>query len=251
MGGNRMSNEPERYPSRLKKKKKNRSNSILNIMIGLVFALILITGAFIFLGNDKESAQEPETVQITTETEEQASGSESSDEEADETEAAANEADQPKNDSEDNEADADDEAKAAESDQKEEKQKEEKQKEGKVTVGGTITREESNDPIVEETVINTSWEPVGTAQKGDHVSVYDKNSVDWKEKVAAISYATGLKEDNMYIMRLQNGGGPQKSIGVIQSKNQKEKYRVHLEWVDGEGWKPVKMDILKTLEGAY
>lgn len=230
-------NDPQRYPSRLKKK-KNRSNSILNGMIGLVFALIVITGAFIFLGNDNEETQELETVKITTDSEEQASEADSS-EGTNDTEKAEQ--------SESSSGKAEAEEKAAE----DEKKETEEVKEGTVTVGGTITRAKSNDPIVEETVINTSWEPVGTSQKGDHVSVYDKDSVDWKEKVKAISYATGLEEDNMYIMRIQNGGGPQKSIGVVQSKDKSEKYRVHLEWVDGNGWKPVKMDILKTLEGAY
>nr|WP_316047467.1 YrrS family protein [Planococcus glaciei] len=99
--------------------------------------------------------------------------------------------------------------------------------------------------------MNTSWEPVGTKQTGKHVSVYDKGSVDWNEKINAISYATGLSQDNMYVMMIKNGGGPQKSIGVVQSKDKSQKYRVHLEFKDGEGWKPVKMDVLKTLEGAY
>lgn len=228
-----MTNEKKPYPSRLDK--KNRSNSILNLMIGLVFTLIVITGAFIFLDNDSESAQEPESVKIATDTEQQTSGEESSTEEA--TEAT-----------EDTEKDAE----AEESDKAaEDEEKAEDTEEGKVTVGGTITSEASNDPIVEETVINTSWEPVGTTQTGKHVSVYEKDSVDWKEKIKAISYATGLAENDMYVMMIKNGGGPQKSIGVVQSKDKSQKYRVHMEWIDGEGWKPVKMDVLKTLEGAY
>ncbi|WKA52504.1 YrrS family protein [Planococcus liqunii] len=237
-----MTNEKKPYPSRLDK--KNRSNSILNWMIGVVFALIVITGAFIFLDNGDESAQEPESVTIETDTEQQTSGEESNPEEDAEADAKAKE---------EADAKAEEEAKAkAEADKAaEEKAKEEKAaEEGKVT-GGTITREDSSDPVVEETVINTSWEPVGTKQTGKHVSVYDKGSVDWNEKINAISYATGLSQDNMYVMMIKNGGGPQKSIGVVQSKDKSQKYRVHLEFKDGEGWKPVKMDVLKTLEGAY
>ncbi|MCP2035018.1 cytoskeletal protein RodZ [Planomicrobium sp. HSC-17F08] len=237
-----MTNEKKPYPSRLDK--KNRSNSILNWMIGVVFALIVITGAFIFLDNGDESAQEPESVTIETDTEQQTSGEETNlEEDAEADEKAKEEAD----------AKAEEEAKAKEEADKaaEEKAEEEKAaEEGKVT-GGTITREDSSDPVVEETVINTSWEPVGTKQSGKHVSVYDKGSVDWNEKINAISYATGLSQDNMYVMMIKNGGGPQKSIGVVQSKDKSQKYRVHLEFKDGEGWKPVKMDVLKTLEGAY
>lgn len=230
-----MANEDKRYPSRLKNK-KNRSNSVLNMMIGLVFTLILITAAFIFLDRGEESVQEPESVKIASDTEEQPAPETEGEEDA----AAEGESDE-----------------AAEQDETEEtpddaeEQPAEETEAGTVTVGGTITREESNDPIVEETVINTSWEPVGTTQTGEHVSVYQKGTPDWNEKIKAISYATGLSEDNMHIMMVKNGGGPQKSIGVVQSKDESQKYRVHMEWVDGKGWAPVKMDVLKTLEGAY
>lgn len=238
-----MSNEEKPYPSRLKK--KNRSNSILNMMIGLVFTLILITGAFIFLDNGEENAAEPEKVEIASDTEQQTS--------EEDTNATEDETETDETTGTDTEADSETDAATddAEAEATEEDSKAEETEEGTVTVGGKITREESNDPIVEETVINTSWEPVGTSQSGNHVSVYDKGSVDWNEKIKAISYATGLGEGNMYIMMIKNGGGPQKSIGVVQSKDQSQKYRVHLEWVDSEGWKPVKMDVLKTLDGAY
>ncbi|ALS78935.1 DUF1510 family protein [Planococcus kocurii] len=224
-----MNNEEKPYPSRLKKK-KNRSNSILNILIGLVFALILIIGVSMLFGGGNEQAQDPDQVASSPEIDEQTSGTEDSEgteETAKEKEAAEKEKEAAK------------------------KAEEEKEKEESAIKGGTITREDSSDPIVEETVINTSWEPIGTKQKGDHVSVYQKNSADWNEKVQAVSYATGLDPNNMYVMMIKNGGGPQKSIATVQSKDESEKYRVHMEWVDGEGWKPVKMDVLKTLKGAY
>ncbi|HSI66040.1 MAG TPA: YrrS family protein [Planococcus sp. (in: firmicutes)] len=235
-----MTNEDKRYPSRLKKKSKTRSNSVLNVMIGLVFTLILITGAFIFMDQNSQDTQQPESVRIASDTED----AEASDSE----EAATDEEDATEETTDTEENTAEEEQAGAEAESEE---TEEQTEEGSVTVGGTITREESNDPIVEETVINTSWEPIGTSQSGNHVSAYDQSSVDWKEKVGAISYATGLGENEMYVMMIQNGGGPQKSIGTVTSKDKSEKYRVHLEWVDGEGWKPVKMDVLKTLEGAY
>ncbi|MGH2318209.1 DUF1510 family protein [Planococcus sp. SE5232] len=246
-----MTNEEKPYPSRLKKK-KNRSNSILNIMIGLVFALILIIGVSMLFSGGDDQAQDLEAVTISPETEDQTSGTGDSEEGSagtDEDAEASEEEKEAAKKAEEEKAKEEAEAKKAE----EEKAKEEKAKEeeGSVTKGGTITREDSSDPIVEETVINTSWEPVGTKQKGDHVSVYQKDSVDWNEKVNAVAYATGLDANNMYVMMIKNGGGPQKSIATVQSKDESEKYRVHMEWVDGEGWKPVKMDVLKTLEGAY
>lgn len=229
-----MANEEKRYPSRLKNK-KNRSNSILNMMIGLVFTLILITAAFIFIDRGEESVQEPESVKIASESEELPAA-----------EAPENGEEAPAEDGSEEAEETDGSKEAADKEEPAEETKE-----GTVTVGGTITREDSSDPIVEETVINTSWEPIGTEQTGEHVSVYQKGSADWNEKIKAISYATGLSEDNMYIMMVKNGGGPQKSIGVVQSKDESQKYRVHLEWIDGKGWTPVKMDVLKTLKGAY
>ena len=55
----------------------------------------------------------------------------------------------------------------------------------------------------------------------------------------------------MIVWIIQNGKKKKKSIGVVSSKNKEEKYRVYLQWVDGEGWKPEKMETLKTLDGAY
>ncbi len=221
-----MANQEKRSPSRMNK--KNRSNSVLNMMIGLVFTLILITAAFIFMDKEEGSIEQPESVKIAPDTDQPV-------------------VEEPKEDESDAGAEDSEEVEAT---PEEPEAEPEETEEGTVT-GGTITKEDSNDPVVEETIINTSWEPVGTSQKGEHVSVYQKGSADWNEKIKAISYATGLAEDDMYIMMIKNGGGPQKSIGVVQSKDQSEKYRVHMEWVDGEGWRPVKLDVLKTLEGAY
>lgn len=223
-----MANQDKRYPSRMNK--KNRSNSVLNMMIGLVFTLILITAAFIFLDKEEGGIEQPESVKIAPDTDQAA-----------EEDTAAEEP---------NEDAADAGTEESEEDSVEPEADTEETEEGTVT-GGTITKEDSKDPVVEESIINTSWEPVGTSQKGEHVSVYQEGSADWNEKIKAISYATGLAEDDMYIMMIKNGGGPQKSIGVVQSKDQSKKYRVHMEWVDGEGWNPVKLDVLKTLKGAY
>ncbi len=33
--------------------------------------------------------------------------------------------------------------------------------------------------------------------------------------------------------------------------DQQQKYRVSIEWVANQGWKPVKVEILNEIEGAY
>ena len=47
---------------------------------------------------------------------------------------------------------------------------------------GTVTIVPSEDEFVAETVIDNSWQPIGTTQTGEHVSLYDGKSVDWKRK---------------------------------------------------------------------
>ena len=116
---------------------------------------------------------------------------------------------------------------------------------------GTVTYGPSDDKIIAETVVNTAWKPIGTTQTGVHTSMYDGKSVDWNEKKQALAYATGLSENEMIFKKIKNGGGPQKSIGIVSSRDGSEKYRVYLEWVDEQGWKPVQMDKLTTLEFDY
>lgn len=248
-----MSEEKKPYPSRVSKKNRSSSNSILNVMIGLVFTLILIVGAFIFLGqsDSPDNAVEPESVEISTDTEDKASeeGTDKEQQDQEAEEQAEGKEEEPE-DTGDTDEEAEEATEDPEKEKDESKDADDKGEEGTVT-GGTITRQESKDPVVKETVINTSWEPIGTEQSGEHISVYDTNSVDWKEKIDAITYATGLAENEMHIMHVGNGGSPQKSVGIVQSKDLSKKYRVHLEWVEKEGWKPVKMDILNTVEGAY
>lgn len=109
----------------------------------------------------------------------------------------------------------------------------------------------SDDPIVDRVIIDESWQPTPTTQTGEHVSSYNSRSVDWAEKVATITSVTGIEESNMIIWRLQNNGGANKAIATVSTKDKTEMYRVSMEWIDNEGWKPVKLEQLNTLEGAY
>ncbi|MBE3570390.1 MAG: YrrS family protein [Bacillales bacterium] len=118
------------------------------------------------------------------------------------------------------------------------KKEKEKKKKEKVIV------EQGGGPNVEETIKDPNWEPVATQQSGEHVSSFDTNSVDWKEKVKALSYATGIPEDNMTVWFI-SGQGPDKAIGTVSPKGRKnDAYRVYIEWVDGKGWKPVQVEKL-------
>ena len=248
-----MTNTQRRYTSRSNRPNKpNRTNKILNALIGLVIVLIVITGGIIFLGNDEADQANPKDSesQVSKVQDESTPGATGVPEADDSSEDVGSK--EIETDEEDAEKAEEDEAKAEEAAKaKEEAAKEKETKKEDSTTGGTVTSTPSDDPIVAERVVNTAWKPVGTSQTGEHVSVYSEGHVDWNEKLKAIAYTTGLSADNMIVWIIQNGGGPQKSIGVVSSKNKEEKYRVYLQWVDGEGWKPEKMETLKTLDGAY
>lgn len=197
-----------RYQQRSKRKK---TNLILN---GLIIAVILLIGFVsysIFHTNDENNAgtkKESNTkVGQEEKNEETANPTDNSDEITDEEDAPAEE-DESEN--------------------------------------GEIVTEGGSDSNVVKTIENSSWQPVGTTQSGEHVASYSEG-VDWNEQINALSYATGLDSSNMTVWFLGNNNDPQKSIGTVSSKDQSEKYRVYIEWVDGSGWKPTKVEEIKDL----
>lgn len=227
--------DPENNFSRLNRKKgRKRSDKILNVLIIGVILAIIITATIIFSGgNDEADEKEP---LISEEVDD-----EKSDEDADV--VADDNADEDENSKEDVSTDleVEDLDEANNDDVEKEENKE----------SGIVTYLYSDDEVIEQSIINPSWEPIPTQQTGEHVSQYVKSSVDWKEKQEAIAYATGLSIDDTITWKIKNGGSPQKSIGIVSSKDKVEMYRVYLEWIDNEGWKPVKLDVLKTLDFDY
>ena len=224
-----MTNTERRYTSRSNRpKKSNGMNKILNALIGLVVVLIVITAGIIFFGNDDNDEADSKN-----KTEETATDLETAENE-DEPELGSEEigSEEVTSEEESAEGSTEDDETTTEDD-------------------GSVTTLPSDDESVSDSIDDTAWEPIGTSQTGEHKSVYTEGHVDWDEKVKALAYATGLSADNMIVWRIENGGGPQKSVGVVSSNDKEEKYRVYLQWVDQEGWKPEKLETLKTLDGAY
>lgn len=205
--------------SRSKKQQRKRQDRILNLLIAAVIIGIIVVGTVI-LKKPTESPNDTEAENKTAET-------------TDETE-------EEQTDSKENER-GDDESAEPEDDAKED---EESAEEG-------IQEQESDDPVVDKTITDPNWKPIGTKQQGEHVSLYDGSSADWYEKIDALYYATGLTANNAKIVWLKNGGAPDKAIGIVSSIDESEKYRVYLEWIDGEGWKPSSVDVLNTLQFDY
>lgn len=111
------------------------------------------------------------------------------------------------------------------------------------------TVDSSTDSNVAEVQTNPNWEAYPTEQTGEHVSTFEKGDIDYEEKLKAIFSVTDLQQDNSFIWSVRNNGSTQSAIGVVSSRNKEKIYRVSIEWVDGQGWKPVKLEVLNSLEG--
>ncbi|WP_419956087.1 DUF1510 family protein [Neobacillus niacini] len=206
--------------------KRKKTNLVLNSLIVIVLALIVFVAYTIFLsGDDKASPKEEQTKTAVNKASEKEDKNIEDKKEVEET----------KKDS-DSEGSADEEGvEASVPEQEDESQ-------------AVITEGDGTSNVV-RTIENPAWKPVGTAQTGEHTPVYDSSSVDWQEMLKAISYATGLEESNMTVYWLgrdkTSGTG---TFSTVASKDKTQKFNVYLQWVDGEGWTPVKVEELSAIE---
>jgi cytoskeletal protein RodZ len=199
--------------------KRRKTNLILNSLITIVLLLIVFVTVKIFFGDGQSEAEKSDSVVVDKQL-----ANEKADVDSGNKEEEVEEEKQDASDLED-ESESDDEELEEES-------------EPTITEGGS-------SPDVKQTIVNPDWKPVGTTQTGEHQTVYDESSVDWQEMLKALSYATGIDGGNMTVWFLGNNGGPQSAAGTVSDKTGGPKYRVAIEWVDGEGWKPVKVEELK------
>ncbi|MCM3669978.1 YrrS family protein [Mesobacillus maritimus] len=214
-----MGHEVDNDASRAQKlAKRRKTNLILNGLITIVLVLIVFVTVRIFFSDSQSDQIESETA---------ATVAENTDEQKESTAGTSKE----------NEEKQEQKEETSSSDEEEAEPEQEEDGELIVTEGG-------DSPDVKQTIVDPNWKPVGTTQTGEHAAVYDDSSVDWQEMLKAISYATNIDVNNMTVWRLGNNGSPQHAIGTVSEKGGSTTYRVAIEWVDGEGWKPVKMEEL-------
>ena len=217
-----MSERQTRSSRHLQPSHNKKLDKLLNVLIGIVVVLIIITAAYVFKWqDDAEKAVKDEPAQEQKnddkEVEEEPSKEDNKDATTDDNEPA----------------------------------KEEPAEEESTPEPDNAQETTSDNPIVDKVVTNKNWKPTPTTQAGQHVSSYDDTSVDWAEKVATITAVTGTEKDNMIIWRIQNNGGANTAIATVSTNDKTAMYRVSMEWVDQEGWLPVKLEQLNTLNGAY
>lgn len=112
-----------------------------------------------------------------------------------------------------------------------------------------VVTDGGSDSNILKTIENPAWKPVGTLQSGPHTAAYDGSSIDWQEMINAISYATGLEQNNMIVHFLGRDKTQENaSVGTVYSKDKQEKYKVYIKWVDGEGWQPTRVEELAEIK---
>ncbi|MFA1711639.1 DUF1510 family protein [Peribacillus frigoritolerans] len=221
---------------------KRKVNKIYNIAITIVSILIVIVAVSIFLSDDgtetKKATTEPKHVAETEKGKvvDKPSGKE---------EETDSEKEDAVGDSEATKEDAEKEDSKATEEDSEEKAEDDADSE-KTGDAELVEVEGSGDGNVASTYTSESWKPVGTEQSGEHTTSFEKGSVDWNEMSKAIASGAGIDEGNMKLWWLQNGGSPTTAIGTVSEGDDPKTFRVYIEWVDGSGWKPVKVEELKT-----
>ncbi|MBM7664378.1 cytoskeletal protein RodZ [Solibacillus kalamii] len=207
-----------------KKTKFQKADKRLNYLIAVVAVLIVATLIFIITQEPSpknEAEQQDSPAEVATDVPEDDAGQETEDnetetnvpEEAEEEENSSDETEQPTSES-----------------------------------GNMVSP--SNDPAVKEVITNPNWPAYPTAQTGEHVSTYEKGHIDYEEKLKAIFSVIDLQQENSIVLRVNNNGSAENAIAVVTSMDKEQKYRVSIEWVDNEGWKPIQVEVLSTLEGS-
>lgn len=206
-----------------KQTKFQKADKRLNYLIAIVAVLIVATLIFIITQepDPKNKAEQDSPAEVATDVPEDEAGQETEDnesetnvpEEVEEEDNATNETEQP----------------TAES-------------------GDMVSP--SDDPSVKEVITNSNWPAYPTAQTGEHVSTYENGHIDYEEKLKAIFSVIDLQQENSIVLRVNNNGSAENAIAVVTSMDKEQKYRVSIEWVDNEGWKPVQVEVLSTLEGS-
>ncbi|MGX2960563.1 DUF1510 family protein [Peribacillus sp. JNUCC 23] len=203
------------------KDKQRKTNRIYNISITVVIVLILIVGASILFSKD-ETKQASTTVKEDTPKQTEKSDAKTSKAE-DEDQDITSETD---------------DSNAENQDETDEEQGIDENGQDDSTV--ILESEDEND---ENTETSDSPDSVETKQPSNaEVTNFDKGSTNWTAMENAVAQGAGISTDNMTVLWLGNGGAPGKAVGTVSAKDTKQVYSVNIEWVEGSGWKPVKVE---------
>lgn len=203
-----------------KRKQKNKVDKILNILIAIVSILIVLNVFAIFNDDKDEQANEAVEKQNVNKNVE-------------------------KEDTKNTETQSEKNVVSAE-----EKESTELESQKETDSDSNIIVQASNDPTVEEVIVNPEWKVNPTKQVGEHVSAYEKGHPDYEEKLQTFRQAVQLDESNIIFWSVKNNGSANSSVAVVSTGDKTENYRIYIEWLQNEGWKPVKVEKLNQSVGT-
>lgn len=73
---------------------------------------------------------------------------------------------------------------------------------------------------------------------------FKEGTVDWSEMKKAISYAVDVPESQLIFHFIGNNGN-NKAYGNVRDKQNNKKYKVNIDWVENQGWKPVSVQVVR------
>ena len=126
---------------------------------------------------------------------------------------------------------------AAQIEEKKSGDKEAAQLEGKLKAEKTASNEKNSQT-------NSSWKPIGTEQGAKPEMKFKEGTVDWSEMKKAISYAVDVPESQLIFDFIGNNGN-NKAYGNVRDKQSNKKYKVNIDWVENQGWKPESVQVVK------
>ncbi|MED1287680.1 YrrS family protein [Bacillus mycoides] len=91
---------------------------------------------------------------------------------------------------------------------------------------------------------NPSWKPIGTEQGAKPAMQFKEGTADWSEMKKAISYAVDVPESQLIFDFIGNNGN-NKAYGNVRDKQSNKKYKVDIDWVENQGWKPASVQVVK------
>ncbi|MGE6596411.1 DUF1510 family protein [Bacillus proteolyticus] len=123
---------------------------------------------------------------------------------------------------------------------------EEKQKVEELVKTKENENEEGEKTISQEkgSQTNSSWKAIGTEQGAKPAMQFKEGTVDWNEMKKAISYAVDVPESQLIFDFIGNNGN-NKAYGNVRDKQSNKKYKVDIDWVENQGWKPVSVQVVK------
>ncbi|WP_175990587.1 DUF1510 family protein [Bacillus sp. Marseille-Q1617] len=104
------------------------------------------------------------------------------------------------------------------------------------------SKETGEQPNVKR-VINNDWMPIPTNQTTHTKVTFEEGSLDWEEMKAAIAKGADLSTNDMILWWVE-GKGVNRVTATVTNKAQTDNYRVYVEWIEGRGYAPVKVEEL-------